>query len=300
MRELGNEINPLIMVQVPNKNDVLVDEIERYFESKGITYDNQKLAVWLANKKENLEAIEDNAAYPVALIIKQAVATGWDCPRAWILVKLRDNMDETFEIQTIGRIRRMPEAKHYEKDILDSCYLYTLDDKFTEGVKLSLGKGALDAAKLTLKPQHRKFTLPSEQRPGISKHIDSHIVLSAIGDYFEKTVKQNQKLLEATGYIFSKDIIDTTKSGQVHTLDNAPKKIAALKDINFHTTLDTHKHGRQFHHHVAEIGFKVHLEYDQILTIIRHLFDRKNKYGKKILALDLREVIPSRLIMPIN
>ena len=66
-----------------------------------------------------------------------------------MLVKLRDNMDETFEIQTIGRIRCMDEAKHYEKDILDSCYLYTLDDKFTEGVKLSLGKGALDASKLT-------------------------------------------------------------------------------------------------------------------------------------------------------
>ena len=40
-------------------------------------------------------------------------------------------MDETFEIQTIGRIRRMPEAKHYENDLLDSCYLYTLDEKRT-------------------------------------------------------------------------------------------------------------------------------------------------------------------------
>jgi type III restriction enzyme len=307
MQALGNEINPLIIVQVPNKNEVLIDEIERHFERWGITYDNQKLAIWLANRKENLENIEDNAAAPIALIIKQAVATGWDCPRAYILVKLRDNMDETFEIQTIGRIRRMAEAKHYEKDLLDSCYLYTLDDKFTEGVKMSLGKGALDAERLTLKPQHKKFTLPSEQRSGIPEQMDSLIVLSAIGTYFEqtynisffsntstinyeKTARQNQKLLEAKGYVFSKNIIDTTKSGQINTLDNAEKKIAALNDINFHTALDTHKHGRQFHHHVAEIGFKVHLEYDQILTIIRNLFDRKNKYTKKILALDLREV----------
>ncbi|MDR1147429.1 MAG: hypothetical protein LBK66_02245, partial [Spirochaetaceae bacterium] len=307
MQDLGNEINPLIIVQVPNKNEVLIDEIERYFECRGITYDNQKLAIWLANRKENLENIEDNAASPIALIIKQAVATGWDCPRAYILVKLRDNMDETFEIQTIGRIRRMAEAKHYEKDLLDSCYLYTLDDKFTEGVKMSLGKGALDAVRLILKPQYKKFTLPSEQRSGIPEQMDSLIVLSAIGTYFEqtynisffsnastinyeKTAGQNQKLLETKGYVFSKNIIDTTKSGQINTLDNAEKKIAALNDINFHTTLDTHKHGRQFHHHVAEIGFKVHLEYDQILTIIRNLFDLKNKYSKKILGLDLREV----------
>ena len=40
---------------------------------------------------------------------------------------------------------------------------------------------------------------------------------------------------------------------------------------------------------MAEIGFKVHLDYDQILTIIRNLFDQKNNYAKKILALDIRE-----------
>ena len=37
-------------------------------------------------------------------------------------------MNENFEIQTLGRIRRMPEAKHYDNDILDSCYLYTFDE----------------------------------------------------------------------------------------------------------------------------------------------------------------------------
>ena len=33
--------------------------------------------------------------------MKQAISTGWDCPRAKILVKLRENMTETFETQTI-------------------------------------------------------------------------------------------------------------------------------------------------------------------------------------------------------
>ena len=61
----------------------------------------------MSDKKQNLEDIEDNDATPIAVIIKQAVATGLDCPRAQILVKLRDNMSEVFEIQTIGRIRRI-------------------------------------------------------------------------------------------------------------------------------------------------------------------------------------------------
>ena len=55
---------------------------------------------------------------------------GWDCPRAKILVKLREGGSEEFQIQTIGRIRRMPERKHYGINVLDFCYLYTLDTKY--------------------------------------------------------------------------------------------------------------------------------------------------------------------------
>ncbi|MDR0442042.1 MAG: DEAD/DEAH box helicase family protein [Treponema sp.] len=311
MQSIGKDINPLIIVQIPNKNEDLQNDIVQYFESKGITFDNQRLAIWLSKQKENLENIVDNSAASIALIIKQAVATGWDCPRAYILVKLRDNMDETFEIQTIGRIRRMPEAQHYETSLLDSCYLFTLDTKFTESVKTSLGKGALDAATISLKPEHKKFTLKSQQRKSLPEPIDSRHVLSAIEDYFqkkysinffphriditasssnEKLALQNQKILNASGYVFTKDIKTYTKQGEVNTLENAKNKFAELDNINIVTPLNTHKHGRQFHHHIAEIGLKVHLDYDQILTIIRKLFDTKSNHNNKILTLELREV----------
>lgn len=157
-------INPLIIVQIPSKSEILQDEVERWFEKQGLTYENRQMAIWLSDRHENLEGIEEPDGEPVVLIMKQAVATGWDCPRAYILVKLRDNMEETFEIQTIGRIRRMPEAKHYGNDLLDSCYLYTLDEKFTTGVKSSLGKNALEAATLFLKNEYKQIVLPSEQR----------------------------------------------------------------------------------------------------------------------------------------
>ena len=121
------DINPLIVVQLPNNSDALCDTVESFFAGKGINTESGTLAIWLSNRHENVDNISENNAETVAVIMKQAVATGWDCPRAHILVKLRENMDETFEVQTIGRIRRMPEAKHYENDVLDSCYLYTFD-----------------------------------------------------------------------------------------------------------------------------------------------------------------------------
>src|SRR5690606_15158458 len=198
--------------------------VERYLATKDVTYENGLLAVWLNNKKQNLEEIEELDAKPIAVIIKQAVATGWDCPRAHILVKLRENTSETFEIQTIGRIRRMPEAKHYENDLLDSCYLYTFDEKFTEGVKLHLRKGALDAVKLFLKQKHRNVTLISEQKSSLSISKDAIQALKSLLGFYQMeygvTTKtgENKTRLEAKGYIFSEEIVKKIYTGEVRTL----------------------------------------------------------------------------------
>ncbi|MGI6010126.1 MAG: DEAD/DEAH box helicase [Ruminococcus sp.] len=219
------DINPLIVIQIPNKSVVLQEEVERYLESQGLTYENGRLAVWLSDRKMNLDGIEKTDGSQDAVIIKQAVATGWDCPRAYILVKLRDNMNETFEIQTIGRIRRMPEAVHYENDLLDSCYLYTLDEKFTEGVRQHLGKNALDALTLHLKPEYKKITLKSEQKTNVPVTRDDVSALRSIYAWYEKEygtdtrTLENQKRLEASGYVFTDSIRNYTISGKVATLD---------------------------------------------------------------------------------
>ncbi len=287
-------VNPLIIVQLPNKSDALLDRVEEYFESKGITYENNLLSVWLSDKKQNLEDIEDNDATPIAVIIKQAVATGWDCPRAQILVKLRDNMSEVFEIQTIGRIRRMPEAKHYGEDLLDCCYLYTLDEKFTESVKLSLGTGALDAYKVFLKPEYRSFTLISQYKTDIPFPRDAKFALKVICKFFEKKYHtstdhdKNQSQLVAYGYSFDEDIVDFTKSGSVSVLSK--DQITGLNDISIHEPLNTHKHGKEYHHCVAEIGYKANLDYSSINTIMRKLFLNGVRCDAKILRLETRNL----------
>lgn len=287
-------VNPLIIVQLPNKSDALLDRVEEYFESKGITYENNLLSVWLSDKKQNLEDIEDNDATPIAVIIKQAVATGWDCPRAQILVKLRDNMSEVFEIQTIGRIRRMPEAKHYGEDLLDCCYLYTLDEKFTESVKLSLGTGALDAYKVFLKPEYRSFTLISQYKTDIPFPRDAKFALKVICKFFEKKyhtstdLDKNQSQLESYGYSFNEDIVDFTKSGSVSVLSK--DQITELNDISIHEPLNTHKHGKEYHHCVAEIGYKANLDYSSTNTIMRKLFLNGVRCDAKILRLETRNL----------
>ena len=149
--ELGVNYNPLVIIQLPSMSENLIEKIEQYLEKEGFTYDNGLLAIWLADRKENIENISDNTSEQCFLIMKQAISTGWDCPRAKVLVKIRENMHEDFEIQTLGRIRRMPEGKHYGNEVLDNCYLYTFDDEYTETVKHELGRQASNVKSLFVK-----------------------------------------------------------------------------------------------------------------------------------------------------
>lgn len=287
------DINPLIVVQIPNKSETLQDGVERYLETQGLTYENGQLAVWLSDRHENLEGIEEPNAAVAVVIIKQAVATGWDCPRAHILVKLRDNMDETFEIQTIGRIRRMPEAKHYGSDLLDSCYLYTLDEKFTAGVKMALDKSALNACTLFLKKEFKDIVLTSQQRTMVTSVRNPQKALQAITLYATEEYgvgtnkEENKTRLQTHGYVFSPDILHHTLSGQTATLDFSS---ADMNMIAVTEKLNTHKHGRDYHQKVGKIGLEIGMEYSFMNTIIRKLFDKNFSYSRKILALEPREV----------
>ena len=163
--KLGININPLVIIQFPDKSTELINKIENILNGMGYSYENKSLAKWMSAKsdKVNLECLKDKYGEQKFLLMKQAIATGWNCPRAKILVKLRENMKEDFEIQTIGRIRRMPEAKHYENELLDNAYLYTFDEDFKECVKEALFS-AYSVKRLKLKEQCKTFSIIKENR----------------------------------------------------------------------------------------------------------------------------------------
>jgi len=131
LQELGKEhINPLLLIQLPDSSSTdftsKTDEIENLLAKKfNITTDNGKLAVYLSEDKRNLENISKNDNEVEVLLFKQAIALGWDCPRAYILVLFREWHSEKFSIQTVGRIMRMPEIQRYNIEELDKGYVYT-------------------------------------------------------------------------------------------------------------------------------------------------------------------------------
>ncbi len=59
--------------------------------------------------------IQDNPNVRVVLF-KEALTTGWDCPRAEVMVSLRSAKDTTYIAQLIGRMVRQPLARRIESD----------------------------------------------------------------------------------------------------------------------------------------------------------------------------------------
>jgi len=132
--KLGVKINPLLLIQLPNdsserttsEDETIKEEVIAYLDTiKSINTANGKLAIWLSGEKTNLENIEEPDNLTEVLLFKQAIALGWDCPRAAVLLIFRKLESFTFTVQTIGRILRMPEQKFYTNEILNKGYVYT-------------------------------------------------------------------------------------------------------------------------------------------------------------------------------
>ncbi len=81
------------------------------------------------------------------LIAKDAISTGWDCPRAEVMVSFRPAKDQTYIAQLLGRMVRTPLARRIPgNDRLNSvdCLLPKFDKATVEGVIQALRDGSGD------------------------------------------------------------------------------------------------------------------------------------------------------------
>ncbi len=134
-KKLGKDVNPLMLIQLPNDDKDLIETGEKTKEEIAMSFllkcgvKEHKIARWFDGRKENMTGITKNESDVDFMLFKQAAGTGWDCPRASVLVMFREVKSDKFYTQTVGRILRMPEPQLKEdyKDhpILRRGYLYT-------------------------------------------------------------------------------------------------------------------------------------------------------------------------------
>jgi len=290
-------IRPLVLIQFPNGQPETIEAVEEKLADMGYTYENGMVAKWMADEKINLsDNFTANDGIPVFLLMKQAISTGWDCPRAKVLVKLREGMSENFEVQTIGRIRRMPEARHYEDDLLDFCFVYTFDEKYKEGLLSDIDK-AYETRRLFLKDKCKTFTLEKQMRDldfdGLGERdilamLHQHLVVKyKLGD----DKKQNRIILQSSGYIFGDEIINQVLFGEFVRISNLTDK-NSLNSENYHTTrhkVNTHKNGLQLLHSIDSIKTIIGIPTAKVKVILERLFRKSTKRKYKLVELNTEE-----------
>jgi type III restriction enzyme len=190
----------------------------------------------------------------------------------------------------------MPEACHYGNDFLDGCYLYTFDERFTAGVIGSIDDLNVGVRKLIIKSAHKKFALVKEQRTMISETRDPQQALSVISGRFRRKYKlgkdlsQNRIRLETAGYVFGEDVVSSTVSGDASTIGGLKSANRSMNVVSIRVPVNTHRHGREFHHCIGEIGAASALPYDEMRTIVHRVFGTKPSDVAKCLRLEAKEL----------
>ena len=290
--EIGKTIRPLVLIQFPSGQSETIAAVEKKLESMGYTYENGMVSKWMSEDKKDLpDNLTQNDGIPVFLLMKQAISTGWDCPRAKILVKLRENMSESFEIQTIGRIRRMPEAVHYEDDLLDFCYVYTFDEKYKSGLLANIDK-AYETRRLFLKNKCKTFTLEKQIRDLDFDGLGEREVLNKVYDALVRKYKlgrdkkQNQRLFVDAGYRFGEEILGQALYGEYVYTDRV------AESTNYYTTrkhVNTHMHGIYLLHSVDAIKTTIGMPTGKVKTMLERLFRKGGNSNRKLLHLNTAE-----------
>lgn len=292
-RDNNIKVNPLIIIQMPNNSDDMIEQIETILDSKGYSYKNKTVAIWLADRKENIDGISENDAEPYILIMKQAISTGWDCPRAKILVKLRDNMSEDFETQTIGRIRRMPQAHHYDNLLLDNCYLYTFDEKYEETIKQELGNSAPNVKIVFLKDEFKDFRLNKQIKNSDFDGFDDRETFRIIQNYMIKKYKlennksNNKTILESVGYVFDETISNSIVQDKIIKIDS--DELSNANKIQVKSVVNTSKNGIDLRHSIGVISSKIGMKYDKTRVVLERMFLKRKLFTKKLVNLSLVE-----------
>jgi type III restriction enzyme len=97
------------------------------------------------------------------LIAKDAISTGWDCPRAEVMISFRPASDQTYIAQLLGRMVRTPLARRIPgNDRLNAvdCLLPKFDKETVEVVVKALREGGGDTP-----PTGRILINPKEMKP---------------------------------------------------------------------------------------------------------------------------------------
>jgi hypothetical protein len=170
---------PLMVLQVPNSPDhnQIGEALDTIFQRwpelpQGCVanvFGEHKTEIFGSHSVTYIEPQRvQESAWVRILVAKDAISTGWDCPRAEVMVSFRAATDKTHITQLLGRMVRTPLARRIPgNDRLNSvdCLLPRFDKKSVQEVVAALMSGGESGEDF---PIRRILINPREMKPNVA------------------------------------------------------------------------------------------------------------------------------------
>ncbi|GAB4216817.1 MAG: hypothetical protein Fur007_17610 [Rhodoferax sp.] len=149
--ETNRYIRPILLVQVERTGKdqresgfIHAEDAKAFLLQLGLT--ESQIAIKTSDKDElkapeNLDLLSPTCEVR-AIITKQALQEGWDCPFAYVLCALAAGKETRAMTQLMGRILRLPHVAKTGRAPLDACYVLCFDAK--TGVVITAIKQSLE------------------------------------------------------------------------------------------------------------------------------------------------------------
>ena len=127
-------IRPIVLIQVERtgadqreSGRIHAEDVKEWLLTAG--FDEAEIAIKTAERNDLNQPENQNLLSPInqvrAIITKQALQEGWDCPFAYILCALAASTNKQGLTQLVGRILRQPGAMKTGVEALDECHIIT-------------------------------------------------------------------------------------------------------------------------------------------------------------------------------
>ncbi|HMZ70143.1 MAG TPA: DEAD/DEAH box helicase family protein [Pseudomonadales bacterium] len=135
-------LRPVVLIQSePRRAGVETLDFERVRQELITNHGIPAREIVVATGEERgLEQIDTNYKLGIAdpdcpvkfVITQKALAEGWDCPFAYILVSMASLSSATAVEQLLGRVLRQPNARHFADPLLNRSYAFVVSRNFAE------------------------------------------------------------------------------------------------------------------------------------------------------------------------
>lgn len=132
--ETGRYIRPIMLIQVERtgadqreSSYIHAEDVKDWLLTAG--FDQAEIAIKTAQQNDLGDPENQDLLSPTnrvrAIITKQALQEGWDCPFAYVLCSLAASSNLKAMTQLVGRILRQPGALKTGVEVLDECHVIT-------------------------------------------------------------------------------------------------------------------------------------------------------------------------------